>query len=83
MQQYIGQDALARRIMSFLNEHAGNAYTVQELVEDRYIYSSRPLIQKGLDELVREGLVRVKYRGNSPVYQVIVSPQKKKPEAAG
>ena len=79
MQQQLGQDALARRILSFLSDNSGTSYTLQELVEDRYIYSSKPLIQKSLAGLLREGLIKVKNKGNVPSYQVVLLQQKKKP----
>ncbi len=72
MQQYLGEDALARRILSFLNENSNNSFTVQEMIEDRYIYSSRQLIQKSLNTLLREGMIRVKNRGSLIAYQVIL-----------
>ncbi len=72
MQQYLGQDALSRRILSFLNENSNNSYTIQELLEERNIYSSKQLVQQSLSVLLREGLVRVKNRGSQIAYQVIV-----------
>ena len=79
MQQQSGQDALTRKIISFLSDHSDSSYTVQELVEDRYIYSSKLLIQKSLSELLREGLIKVQNKGKIPSYQVVLLQQKKKP----
>ncbi len=75
MQQSFGQDAVARKILSFLNENSNNSYTVQEMIEDRYIYSSKQQIQQSLNSLLREGLVRVKNRGSQIAYQVILKQQ--------
>ena len=71
MQQQIKQDELTKKILSFLNENSNNSYTIQELVESRYIYSSKQLIQQSLAKLLRDGLVRVKTRGSSLTYQVV------------
>jgi DNA-binding IscR family transcriptional regulator len=73
MQQNTNQDEqLARKILAYLNENSGSAFTVQELAEERHIYSSRPLIQKSLAILLREGLVKVKNKGNLPGYQAVL-----------
>jgi hypothetical protein len=78
MQQQTGQDTLARRILSFLSENSGTSYTLQELVEERYIYSSKPLIQQSLTGLLREGRIKVKNKGNLLSYQVVLLQQKNK-----
>ena len=71
MQQQTGQNELSRKILAFLNDNYNNAYTVQELVEERHIYSSKALIQKSLAGLLREGLIKVKNKGNVPGYQAV------------
>lgn len=71
MQQNPRHDDLTNRILAILTQNSNTAFTVQELVEERHIFSSRPLIQKSLSILLREGLVKVRNKGNEPGYQAV------------
>ncbi|MBN1368064.1 MAG: hypothetical protein JW967_09070 [Dehalococcoidales bacterium] len=66
------QQELTRRIYSFLNEHWDTIFTVQELVEDRHIYRAKSSIQSSLNSLLRQGLIRVKNKGNELGYQAVL-----------
>jgi hypothetical protein len=72
MQQNPKHDDLTNRILAILTQNTNTVFTVQELVEERHIFSSRPLIQKSLSVLLREGLVKVKNKGNEPGYQAVI-----------
>lgn len=72
MRQHSRHDELANKILVFLNDNYNTAFTAQELVEDRHIYSSKPSVQKSLSALLREGLIKVKSKGNEIGYQAVI-----------
>ena len=72
MRQRSMHNELANKILVFLNDNFNTSFTVQELVEDRHIYSSRQLVQQSLSALLHEGLIKVKNKGNEIGYQAVI-----------
>jgi predicted HTH transcriptional regulator len=62
---------LAKKILTFLQKNSGHSYTVQELVNERAISSSTQKIQQGIEELLKQGLVKVKSKGSELSYQIV------------
>lgn len=68
----IAADELSLKILAFLHENSGGAFTTQAIAAERSIYSSPDKVQEKIGDLTRKGLVKVIVRGRETTYQIIL-----------
>jgi predicted transcriptional regulator len=76
MDTLASQNALTKQILALLRDNSGRSYTMKELAEAQHLFGPTPQITKGIELLLKQGLIRVKSRGSELCYQIVPADKK-------
>lgn len=70
------QNIFTKGVLVLLRDNSGRSFTTREVAEAKHLVNSIPQITSSIELLVKQGMVKVKIRGNVLCYQ-LTPPEKK------
>jgi len=68
----LDRDELKIKILGFLQDHIYQSYTTKEIIDELHFYSlDQKNVQGKIEEMLRQGLIRVQRKGRESGYQII------------